>query len=174
MPTRVSTRRDPRPLAAELDVEEVYLLDWARAWDAGDKVLVSEAALSNGFLFDRLDELDPAVSSRLYRGASLPHHEVTAAYAEKDDWTAHLTAAVEAAGVLALPTMALFPPTIDGAAGFRFNAWTLPVNLAGLPAVAIPVPTGGRLPASLQLIGARGSEARLLALAARVEVAVSA
>jgi amidase len=43
-----------------------------------------------------------------------------------------------------------------------------------LPAVAIPVPTGERLPASLQLIGPPHSEARLLALAARVEAAVSA
>jgi amidase len=160
--------------AAELRVEDVYLPDWAWAWDAGDKVLVSEAARSNGFLFDRLDELDPAVGDRLYRGASLPHHEVTAAYAARDDWTARLTAAVVAAGVLALPTMATFPPTIADAAGFRFNTWTLPVNLAGLPAVAIPVPTGRRLPASLQLIGPPNSESRLLALAAHVEAAVSA
>jgi amidase len=160
--------------AAGLRVEEVYLPDWAQAWDAGDKVLVSEAALSNGFLFDRLDDLDPAVSARLYRGASLPHHEVAAAYAEKTDWVARLSAAVSAAGVLALPTMATFPPTIDAADGFRFNAWTLPVNAAGLPAVAIPVPTGTRMPASLQLIGPPNSEGRLLALAAHVEAAVSA
>jgi amidase len=159
---------------AQLRVEEIVLPDWATAWDAGDKLLVSEAARSNGVLFDRLNELDPAVSTRLVRGAQLPHHEVTAAYAVRDAWTATLTAAVERHSVLALPTMAMFPPTLEEAAGFRFNAWTLPVNLAGLPAVALPVPTAGHMPASLQLIGPPGSEATLLALAARVEAAVSA
>jgi len=159
--------------AAELAVEDVSLAGWAPAWDAGDKVLVSEAARSNGFLFDRLDDLDPAVSTRLVRGAQLPHHDVAAAYAVKDDWTETLSATVERYGVLALPTMAMFPPTMAEARNFRFNTWTLPVNLAGLPAVAIPVPTGGRLPASLQLIGPRNSEEMLLALAARVEAAVT-
>jgi len=161
-------------VAAGLHAEEVYLPDWAQAWDAGDKLLVSEAARSNGFLFDRLDDLDPAVSTRLVRGAQLPHHDVAAAYAVKDDWTATLSAAVERFGALALPTMAMFPPTLEDAPGFRFNAWTLPVNLAGLPAVSLPVPTAGHMPASLQLIGPRNSEAMLLALAARVEEAISA
>lgn len=179
---RVASSSDPlignavtRALAAAgLHVEEVYLPDWAQAWDAGDKVLVSEAARSNGFLFDRLDDVDPLVSSRLVRGAQLPHHDVAAAYAMKDDWTATLTAAVERFGALALPTMAMFPPTLEEAPGFRFNTWTLPVNLAGLPAVSIPLPTGAHLPASLQIIGPNNSEAMLLALAATVEAAVSA
>jgi len=99
---------------------------------------------------------------------------VAAAYAVKDDWTATLSAAVERFGALALPTMAMFPPTLEDAPGFRFNAWTLPVNLAGLPAVSLPIPTAGHMPASLQLIGPRNSEAMLLALAARVEEAISA
>jgi amidase len=43
------------------------------------------------------------------------------------------------------------------------------VNLAGFPAVALPVPSTQRLPASLQLIGPPGSEALLLATAAIVE-----
>jgi amidase len=178
---RVASSCDPligtavtRALSATgLKVDDVYLPDWAQAWDAGDKLLVSEAARSNGFLFDRLDDLDPAVSTRLVRGAQLPHHDVAAAYAVKDDWTTTLSAAVERHGALALPTMAMFPPTLEEASGFRFNAWTLPVNLAGLPAVAIPVPTGGHMPASLQLIGPRDSEDMLLTLAARVEAAVS-
>ena len=45
-------------------------------------------------------------------------------------------------------------------------------NLAGVPALAQPVPTGGRLPASLQLVGPRGSEAALLAAGGRVEEAI--
>lgn len=160
-------------VAAGLHVEEVYLPDWAQAWDAADKILVSEAARSNGFLFDRLDDLDPGVSNRLVRGAQLSHHDVAAAYAVKEDWTATISAIVEQRGVLALPTMAMFPPTLEDAPGFRFNTWMLPVNLAGMPAVAIPVPTGGHMPASLQLVGPHNSEEMLLTLATRVEAAVS-
>jgi Asp-tRNA(Asn)/Glu-tRNA(Gln) amidotransferase A subunit family amidase len=46
------------------------------------------------------------------------------------------------------------------------------VNLAGVPALALPVPTGGPLPASVQLIGPAGSEERLLAAGAALEQAM--
>jgi Asp-tRNA(Asn)/Glu-tRNA(Gln) amidotransferase A subunit family amidase len=45
----------------------------------------------------------------------------------------------------------------------------MPVNLAGFTALAIPVPSSHRLPASLQLIGPPGSEALLLATGAIIE-----
>ena len=45
----------------------------------------------------------------------------------------------------------------------RIRGLTSPVNLAGLPALALPVPAAGPLPASIQLIGPPGSEDRLLA-----------
>jgi aspartyl-tRNA(Asn)/glutamyl-tRNA(Gln) amidotransferase subunit A len=50
---------------------------------------------------------------------------------------------------------------------------TLPVNLAGVPALSLPVPTGGAFPASLQLIGPAMSEERLLAAGARLEAAIA-
>jgi Asp-tRNA(Asn)/Glu-tRNA(Gln) amidotransferase A subunit family amidase len=56
----------------------------------------------------------------------------------------------------------------------RLVAATSVVNLAGLPALSLPVPAPGGpgLPASLQLVGPDRSEERLLALAARVEEAL--
>jgi len=50
----------------------------------------------------------------------------------------------------------------------------MPVNFAGVPALALPIPAGGGLPASLQLVGPWGGEERLLAAGAVVEAAVSA
>jgi amidase len=51
---------------------------------------------------------------------------------------------------------------------------TTAVNVAGVPALSMPVPsTGLPVPASLQLVGPWGSEARLLAAAAVVEEATS-
>jgi Asp-tRNA(Asn)/Glu-tRNA(Gln) amidotransferase A subunit family amidase len=40
--------------------------------------------------------------------------------------------------------------------------------------LSLPVPTGGPLPASIQLVGPAGSEERLLAWGAHVEEAVRA
>jgi amidase len=56
----------------------------------------------------------------------------------------------------------------------RIRGLTSPVNLAGVPALALPVPAGGPLPASIQLVGPAGSEESLLAAGAVLERAVLA
>jgi amidase len=77
--------------------------------------------------------------------------------------------ALRAVGVLALPTAMFYPPPLSEAVGRPYTALTNPVNLSGFPALAMPVPSGQRLPASLQLIGPPNGEALLLATAAIVE-----
>jgi amidase len=47
------------------------------------------------------------------------------------------------------------------------------VNLAGVPALSLPVPADGPLPASIQLIGPAHSEERLLAAGSLLEAAVA-
>lgn len=49
---------------------------------------------------------------------------------------------------------------------------TLPINLAGVPAVSLPLPRRDGLPASLQLVGSPGSEDVLLATAAAIETSL--
>lgn len=74
-------------------------------------------------------------------------------------------------GVLALPTMVTYPPRVgDHASGP--NPACAAVNLAGHPALALPVPSGGLFPASLQLVAPDHHEGRLLATAAVIEDAV--
>jgi Asp-tRNA(Asn)/Glu-tRNA(Gln) amidotransferase A subunit family amidase len=53
-----------------------------------------------------------------------------------------------------------------------YLALTSPVNLAGSSALALPVPTGQRLPASLQLINGPNAEVLLLATSSMIEAAV--
>ena len=48
----------------------------------------------------------------------------------------------------------------------------MPANLAGLPALALPVPSPAGLPASLQLIGPPGGEEQLIALGRVIEAAL--
>jgi Asp-tRNA(Asn)/Glu-tRNA(Gln) amidotransferase A subunit family amidase len=67
----------------------------------------------------------------------------------------------------------IYPPPIEEAeqGESHYIECTLPANLAGVPALALPVPSSHRLPASLQLIGPAGSEALLLATGAIIEEA---
>jgi amidase len=83
--------------------------------------------------------------------------------------------------LLALPTLPIFPPRIDEIGLDNLLDVTIEItkhvalfNAAGTPCTAQPVPTGGRLPASLQLVGPRNAEELLVTTAARVETAVRA
>ena len=66
------------------------------------------------------------------------------------------------------------PPLIGERGRIALTLLTMPANLAGLPALALPVPAGpAGLPASLQLIGPPGSEEDLVALGRLIEAAVA-
>jgi Asp-tRNA(Asn)/Glu-tRNA(Gln) amidotransferase A subunit family amidase len=58
----------------------------------------------------------------------------------------------------------------------KLRALTSPVNTAGLPSLALPVPAlgsdAGPIPPNVQLIGPPNGEERLLAAGARLEQAV--
>jgi amidase len=73
--------------------------------------------------------------------------------------------------VLVLPTL-LGPPPLLGGQSFPLTALTAAVNLAGLPALSLPVPAPHGLIASMQVIGT--TEEQVLAFARVVEQAVSA
>lgn len=87
--------------------------------------------------------------------------------------------------VLALPTIPIVPPRLDdpsvgsGEFSLALAEHTPPVNLAGVPALALPVPLVGasaavaHLSASLQLVGPAGGEELLVATGARVESALA-
>jgi amidase len=71
--------------------------------------------------------------------------------------------------VLVLPTLAGTPPLL-GERGFALTALTVPANLAGLPALSLPVPAAGQVIASVQVIG--GSEEQVVAFGRVIETAL--
>jgi amidase len=76
--------------------------------------------------------------------------------------------------VLALPTLVASPPFLSDYAGFPLTRLTRPFNLAGVPALAMPVPSPGYpVPVSLQLVGPMHGEELLYATAQAVETAVN-
>jgi amidase len=161
--------------AAELEVIDQALPGWDGATEAAMTILGAEAWQVHGELWQRhADELSPDVSDRLRISASITRDEVAAARLESRRWGAELTDLFGRVQVIALPTLASSPPTFEHAARLSQIRYVAPFNLAGVPALALPVLSRGGgvgIPASLQLAGPAGSEELLLATGTAIEEA---
>jgi amidase len=155
-----------------ITVTETELVGWVAAREACGKILGSEAVESNRALLrdpSRRALLGADVRARLEGDEGISAGEVAAARAWQPHWRDAMARAMSAVDVLALPTVPFFAPRLADAQGHHYTVFTNPVNLAGFPALALPVPSRERLPASLQLIGPPGSEALLLATGQVIE-----
>jgi amidase len=161
--------------AADLRLADVALPGWSAAGDAVLTVILAEAAASDGHLVDGGGPLGDDVADLLAAAPRLGASELAAARATLQAWREELRAALTRHAVIALPTLVCDPPEIAsaGRAG-RLLLATAPINGAGVPALSLPVPRRGRLPASLQLVAAAGREDLLVAVGARIEDALGA
>jgi amidase len=156
---------------AGFELVEVDLPSWRSAIEPAFWIGLSEAARNNGALADREpDGLLDRTREAIALGRELAVREAEARRFQRG-WEAELAVALGQAELLAWPTLAAFPPRIGEFGVIDGISRTMEVNLAGLPALAQPVPTPGPLPASLQLVGPRGGEERLVATGAVVEAA---
>jgi amidase len=165
--------------ACEIPVTELALDNWREALGATFSMMDREVIACDGALLaDPSDQakLGPAVRTRMQDAT-----EVTAAQGEQarlfqQAWKERLAELRQTAPVLVMATVPAFPTLVADGHGFGHTRCTAPFNLAGLPALALPVPVAPgsvehRLPASLQLIGPPGGEELLLATAAIIEAA---
>jgi amidase len=157
-----------------LHIAEIDMPHWERAREACTAILDVEAMISNECLLTDPTTralLGMQVAARLEDGRAVTAAQLAEARAYQPRWQSELQSAMRHVDLLALPTVPLFPPLLEHAGRQRYTVFTNPVNLAGFPAIAIPVPSSSRLPASLQLVGPANSEALLLATAAQIEAA---
>ena len=168
----ITTAVEHALLRAELHATPVSLPGWHDAWEAADVVLSAEAwRVDRELLASDPGGIGANVTERLVAASHVTHEAEQTARSAQPAWRAALDELFGRVSVLALPTLAQFPPELD-ADVFRANRWSLPINFAGLPALSMPVPTTGQLPASLQLVGPTDGEELLLAVGARIEAAV--
>ena len=159
---------------AGFEVADVELPGWDGAGMPAVQLLLAEAWSADAAVVrEQPDGIGADVLERLRMGEVVPDEQVRDARAAQGAWQAELQQLFGRVEVLALPTLTDFPPPLDRPDDVSAIRCTLPVNLAGVPALSLPVPTNGRLPASLQLVGPANSEERLLAAGLRVEAAVS-
>ena len=157
--------------AAGCEVVTVDFPGWTEAWGAGGTIIVAEAAAAVGHLLERRHRLGEDVAQRLDAGRAVSADALANAEGVRASWREELDAAFKGVELIALPTLPVRPPTSDDLSELHLTALTMPVNLAGLPALVLPVPAR-RLPASVQLLAPVGGEERLLAFGGVLEGAV--
>lgn len=155
--------------AARVATTRLPAWDVSAAQEAIGVIIDGEGFRSNAYLMPYLKRLSPHVQRNMERGARLSRKDRAAAERTKTAVRDTLESLLADFPVLVLPTLAGQPP-LRGARGFALTALTLSANLAGLPALSLPVPAAGAMIASLQVIGR--SEEQVLAFGRIVEAAI--
>jgi amidase len=177
---RITAAIDDALRTAEFDVVPVRVPGLDQVIAASIIVLDAQAWRANRDLVAVAgDQLGTDVRDRLKLSSMITPAQVAAAEAVLARWRETLDGLWQQVDLLAAPTLLGFPPLLEEAHILhKLRALTAPVNAAGVPSLALPVPVGGRdagpIPANVQLVGPRNGEDRLLAAGARLEQAVRA
>lgn len=148
--------------------------DLDAAFEAGLAIINRENFVAFGHLLGR-GLLGADVETRLAAAGAVTDAHLDRAEKVRAAFQAEVDGLLERFDLLALPTMAALPPTIEEVRRDRsavgLTAYVRPFNLSGHPALALPVPSRAGFPASLQLVARRGADARLCAAGRRIEAA---
>jgi amidase len=158
---------------AGFGTEPVTDVDFEAALDVAGVLITREGYLSNAHLLADVGRLTEENQRSMAAGAELGDAELAAARTRAGAVRRQLAGWLRRFPVLALPTLPTAPPSI-GQRGAGLTTLTAPINVAGLPALALPVPVANNLPASLQLVGPSGGEELLIAVGRIVEAAAAA
>lgn len=143
-----------------------------RSGRALDAIILGELWAAHHTLVDT-DGVGDFVITALRAGRGVGAERLATALSAREAWRAEVAAALTEVDVIALPTLVALPPVLDDHAWHPLTQLTAPFNLAGMPALSMPVPSPGLpVPVSLQLVGPMGGEELLCATGLAIEAAV--
>jgi len=135
-----------------------------------------EAWTVDGALITRFQPpLGPGVAERFAWARQIPDAKLADGHAYRVRFRAHMTALLGSDGVLLMPTMPDIAPRVSddeaGLESYRNRALQMlcVAGLAGLPQLSLPWATRLGAPLGLSLVGPRGSDRSLVALAQRID-----
>ncbi|WP_157414927.1 amidase [Agromyces allii] len=152
--------------------EPGYPAAFRTIWQAGAATIPVDDEL--------LGRLEPLTQWLLERGRALPARQLAEALSWLSEFERRTIARFASYDAVISPALALTPPAVgwydgdDGERNFAQQVQVTPytsfVNVAGLPAITVPIEyTPAGVPMGVQLIGRPGGEATLFALAAQLE-----
>lgn len=154
--------------ASGLAVEEASLGLLDQAFEAGLTIIGAENWAAFGHLAGHRD-LGEDVRGRLVAGGAHAPEALVRAEVVRGAFGEEVDILLDRADAIALPTLPIIPPTLVEAADARacvpLTRLVRPFNLSGHPAITLPLRTPGGSPVGLQLVGRRGGDAALCALA---------
>lgn len=153
--------------------EDLTLAGMDAAFDAGLTVINVETFAAFGHLIET-GKLGADIAKRLDLAGKTTQVAKNTAEDIRTMFTDSVDAALEHYDALLLPTLPQLPPTLEdiqaGVSVITMSSLVRPFNLSGHPALSFPVPVANSpLKASLQLVGRKGQDEQLCALALHIE-----
>ncbi|OTP67868.1 amidase [Caballeronia sordidicola] len=154
----------------------VDLLNLRAAFDAGLTVINAETWAAFGHLIET-GKLGADLDARLRHASTMTKADLAVAESVRASFTAEVDNALQSVDVLVLPTLPALPITLEAARNgtpvIAMSSLIRPFNLSGHPALSLPLPIAGSpLFAGLQIIGFKGDDERVCAIAACFEAAL--
>lgn len=157
--------------ASGLPLGNVELKHFGAAYEAGMVVINRETFQACGHLLET-GKVGSDIAGRLAAAGQTHDAALAEAEAVRQRFTEEVDQALARYDVLALPTMPDFPLRLEEASDTRavlgMTSLVRPFNLSGHPALSIPLGSEAGLPVGLQLVGAKGVDEKLLAVAERL------
>jgi amidase len=157
------------------EVIEIDVPEWFEVTAQCLTLIKAEGWRSDRLLVERFPELiGEDVRTKLIGGSLVSDEELATVRSAQIAWRRRLELLHEEFDLLVSPTLSLFPPSLQDALVLQDgrSRCTLPSNFAGTPALALPIPSSGGLPASIQLMAPMYGEESLLRAGLELEDAV--
>ncbi|QIE30105.1 Glutamyl-tRNA(Gln) amidotransferase subunit A (plasmid) [Caballeronia sp. SBC1] len=166
------------PSLAGFTSQGIELLNLRAAFDAGLTVINAETWAAFGHLLNT-GKLGADLDARLRMASKTTEADLAVAESVRARFTAEVDHALQNVDVIVLPTLPALPITLEAARNgtpvIAMSSLIRPFNLSGHPALSLPLPIAGSpLRAGLQIVGRKGEDELVCALAARFEACFEA